>query len=40
LNKIFIERSFKSKLKFIGEFGHALGIVVKPLTKWDLMKEI
>jgi hypothetical protein len=27
LNKFFIENSFKSKLKTIGEFGHALGIV-------------
>jgi hypothetical protein len=27
LNNFFIENSFKSKLKTIGEFGHALGIV-------------
>jgi hypothetical protein len=28
-NNVFIENSFKSKLKTIGEFGHALGIVGK-----------
>jgi hypothetical protein len=27
LNNFFIENAFKSKLKTIGEFGHALGIV-------------
>jgi hypothetical protein len=27
----FIENSFKSKQKFLGEFGHSLGIVGKPL---------
>jgi len=27
--KFFIENSFKSKLKIIGEFGHILGIVGK-----------
>jgi hypothetical protein len=28
--KKFIENSFKSKLKIIAEFGHALGIIGKP----------
>jgi hypothetical protein len=27
LNKVFIENSFKSKLKIIGEFGHSLGFI-------------
>ncbi len=31
LNKIFSEILFKLKLKIIGEFGHTLGIVGKPL---------
>jgi hypothetical protein len=30
LNNFFIQISFKSKLKFIVEFGHDLGIVRKP----------
>jgi len=31
LNKFFSEILFKLKLKIIGEFGHTLGIVGKPL---------
>jgi hypothetical protein len=31
LNKFFSEILFKLKLKIIGEFGQALGIVGKPL---------
>jgi hypothetical protein len=27
IEQFFIENSFKSKLKFLGEFGHFLGIV-------------
>ncbi len=39
--KFFIENSFKSKLKIIGEFGHILGIVGKPsMSEYELMKVI
>jgi hypothetical protein len=31
IEQFFIEKSFKSKLKFLAEFGHFLGIVGKPL---------
>jgi hypothetical protein len=31
IEKKIIENSFKSKLKFIWEFGHALGMIGKPL---------
>jgi hypothetical protein len=31
IEQFFIENLFKSKLKFLGEFGHFLGIVGKPL---------
>ncbi len=31
MNKFFTEILFKLKLKIIGEFGHTLGIVRKPL---------
>ncbi len=30
IEQIFTKNSFKSKLKIIREFGHALGIVEKP----------
>ncbi len=33
LKQIFTKNSFKSKLKYIGEFRHALGIIGK-LLKW------
>jgi hypothetical protein len=32
LNNFFIKISCKSKLKFVVEFGHDLGIVRKPFT--------
>jgi hypothetical protein len=38
--KKFIENSFKSKLKFVWEFGHALGMIGKPSMGKDLMKAI
>jgi hypothetical protein len=38
--KKFIEHSFKSKLNFIWEFGHALGMIGKPSMGKDLMKVI
>jgi hypothetical protein len=35
LNINFAKNSFKSKLKIIGEFGHTLGIVGKPLLGFN-----
>jgi hypothetical protein len=41
LNNVFIENSLKSKLNIIGEFGHTLDIVGKPVrSEQDLMKVI
>jgi hypothetical protein len=32
---MFAKNSFKSKLKIIGEFGHIIGIVGKPLPRFN-----